>query len=104
MMRYFNALLLFTLAGCAAKEPVYSRGMEKRCSAVLEEILTIQDLRSVNNRTLQHKRAEGRVTDEDIELWRQFEHDLASRVNKLYTIADRRRCFRGVEKFFLTLS
>ena len=103
-MKYIKTALVFALSGCAAKEPPYSRGMERRCSTVLEEILTVQDLRDVNNRALQHKRIEGTMTKEDADAWRLLEHDLGSRVNKLYAIAERRRCFRGVEKFFLTFS
>ena len=103
-MKYINVMLVSALVGCAAKEPIYSRGMERRCASVLEEILTVQDLRGVNNRTLQHKRSEGVLTEQDTELWKRMEHDLASRANKLYTIAERRRCFRGVEKIFLTSS
>ncbi len=103
-MKYLKTVLAFMLSGCAAKEPIYSRGMERRCSAVLEEILTIQDHRDVNNRALQHRRSEGTLTMEEAEEWRLLEHALASRVNRLYTVAERRQCFRGVEKFFLTSS
>ena len=96
----------FTVTACAERT-VRSGGtsaLERRCEPVLAEILQIQDLRMLNNQVLSHKRGEGTLTPDDIESWKIVEQELGSRVNHLYTVADRRKCFDGVEQMFLTFS
>jgi hypothetical protein len=44
------------------------------------------------------------LTNDDIESWRTVEDELGSRAAHLYKIADRRKCFTGLEKMFLTFS
>ena len=105
-MKYLWALALASMSvGCAHSrtgEP--SKRLLKRCSPVLQEILTVQDFRSINNMWIQDRRSSGVATEDDYEAWRTVEHNLASRANELYSIADRRRCFRGLDKMFLTSS
>lgn len=64
----------------------------------------MQDLRSLNNKWLQDKHAEGRVARDDTEAWRTIENSLATRASDLYRIAKKRRCFRGLDKMVLTSS
>ena len=78
--------------------------LERRCEPVLTEILQVQDLRMLNNQALSHKRSEGVLTPDDVESWKIVEQELGSRVNHLYSVADRRKCFDGVEQMFLTFS
>ena len=104
-MKYLSVILVFVLAGCAhARDGMPSERLVKRCSPVLQEILTVQDFRSINNMWIQDRRSSGIATEDDYEAWRNIEHSLASRANELYSIADRRRCFRGLDKMFLTSS
>ena len=96
----------FTVTACTERA-VRNGGtsaLERRCEPVLAEILQIQDLRLLNNHALNHKRAEGVLTPDDVESWKTVEEELGSRVNHLYNVADRRKCFDGVEQMFLTFS
>jgi len=105
-MKYLWTLALASMSvGCAhSRSGMPSKRLVKRCSPVLQEILTVQDFRAINNLWIQDRRASGIATDDDYDAWRNIEHNLASRSNELYSIADRRRCFRGLDKMFLTSS
>jgi hypothetical protein len=94
----------FVSTGCAHHGATSSAALERRCAPILDEILQVQDLRTINNSALRHKRSEGTLTNDDIESWRTVEDELGSRAAHLYKIADRRKCFTGLEKMFLTFS
>ena len=96
--------LVMASSGCAHSRGEPSKYIIKRCSPVLQEILTVQDLRSLNNKWLQDKHAEGRIARDDTETWRTIENSLAGRASDLYRIAKKRRCFRGLDKMVLTSS
>lgn len=95
----FIFFILFALAttGCAPKAIAPPDALMRRCAPILEEILQVQDLRSLNNLALQSKRQEGALTDEIVADWRALENELGGRANQLYAKAERKRCFRVVE-------
>ncbi len=94
----------FVMTACSQHHTGMTAAKQRRCEPVLIEILQVQDLRALNNHALQHKRAEGTLTDEDAESWRVVEHELGSRAAHLYKVAERRKCFDEVEEMFLTSS
>ena len=94
----------FMMTACSQHHTGMTAAKQRRCEPVLIEILQVQDLRALNNHALQHKRAEGVLTPDDVESWKTVEEELGSRVNHLYNVADRRKCFDGVEQMFLTFS
>ena len=105
MRNIIHAFMLgFVVTGCSQHGPGARAALERRCEPILVEILQVQDLRTINNEVLQHRRAEGTLTQDDIESWRTVEEHLGSRANHLYNIADRRKCFTGIEQMFLTFS
>lgn len=91
-------MCLAMVSGCLHKTGMPSEALERRCGPILEQILQVQDLRALNNLSLESSRASGTLTDEIITEWRMLENELASRANELYVKAERKRCFRGVEK------
>ena len=98
-MRFLYLVLCVGLvSGCMHKTGTPSAALQKRCAPILEEILQVQDLRALNNLALQSKRRSGMLTDEITTEWRMLENDLATRANELYAKAERKRCFRGLEK------
>ena len=97
-------VLGFVSTACAQHHTGVTAAKQRRCEPILIEILQVQDLRMINNQALQHKRTEGTLTSDDIESWRVVEEHLGSRANHLYEIAERRKCFAGVEQMFLTFS